>query len=152
MQAITGLLQGDIDLIAVTTGPITARIRGGEFRALAVTSTKRWRDLADVPTVAEQGVAGFEVISWTGLAGPAKLPEPIINRLNAEMRRTLAVPEVKTRLENMGGDPTPRRRPTCARWYPGSSSSGGASRGTPTSRSSSARRTRRTRTTRWYAT
>ena len=106
VQAITGLLQGDIDLIAVTTGPITARIRGGEFRALAVTSTKRWRDLADVPTVAEQGVAGFEVISWTGLAGPAKLPEPIIDRLNAEMRRTLAVPEVKTRLENMGGDPT----------------------------------------------
>lgn len=103
--AIIGLLQGDVDMVAVTTGPITARIRGGEFRALGVTSTTRWRDLSDVPTVAEQGVSGFEVISWTGLAGPAKLPKAIVERLNAELRRAVAVPEVKARLESMGGDP-----------------------------------------------
>ena len=105
VQAITGLLQGDVDIVAVTTGPITTRIRGGEFRALAVTSKTRWRDLGDVPTVAEQGVPGFEVISWTGMAAPAKLPPAIVNRLNAELRRAIAVPAVKARLESMGGDP-----------------------------------------------
>jgi len=103
--AITSLLQGDIDFIAATSGPISARIRSGEFRALAVTGTTRWRDFPDVPTVAEQGIAGFEVISWTGLAGPAKLPGPIVNKLNAELRRAISVPDVREKLESMGGDP-----------------------------------------------
>jgi tripartite-type tricarboxylate transporter receptor subunit TctC len=99
------MLTGDIDFIAATTGPISARVRAGEFRALAVTGRTRWRDFPDVPTVAEVAVPGFEVISWTGLAGPANLPKPIVDRLNAELRRTLAVPDVKNRLEAMGGDP-----------------------------------------------
>jgi tripartite-type tricarboxylate transporter receptor subunit TctC len=103
--ALTGMLTGDIDFIAATTGPISARVRAGEFRALAVTGRTRWRDFPDVPTVAEVAVPGFEVISWTGLAGPANLPKPIVDRLNAELRRTLAVPDVKNRLEAMGGDP-----------------------------------------------
>ena len=105
VQAITALLQGDIDFVAVTTGPISARLRDGEFRALAVTSKTRWRDFPQVSTVEEQGIPGFEVISWTGLAGPAKLPKPIVDRLNAELRRAVAVPDVKSKLESMGGDP-----------------------------------------------
>lgn len=103
--AITGLLQGDIDFIAATSGPISVRIRSGEFRALAVTGKTRWRDFPDVPTVEEQGIPGFEVISWSGLAGPAKLPEPIVSKLNGELRRAIAVPDVKGKLEGMGGDP-----------------------------------------------
>jgi tripartite-type tricarboxylate transporter receptor subunit TctC len=103
--AIIGLLQGDIDFIAATTGPISERIRSGEFRALAVTGKTRWRDFPNVPTVEEQGIPGFEVISWTGLAGPAKLPRPIVDKLNAEVRHAIAVPEVKRKLEAMGGDP-----------------------------------------------
>ena len=103
--AIIGLLQGDVDFIAATTGPITERVRSGEFRALAVTGKTRWRDFPDVPTVEQQGLPGFEVISWTGLAGPAKLPRAIVERLNAEVRHAVAVPEVKSKLETMGGDP-----------------------------------------------
>ena len=103
--ALIGLLQGDVDFAAVTTGPISARIKGGEFRALAVTGKTRWRDFPDVPTVDEAAIPGFEVISWTGLAGPAKLPKPIVDRLNAEVRKALAAPEVKQKLEAMGGDP-----------------------------------------------
>ncbi|MFL6797716.1 MAG: Bug family tripartite tricarboxylate transporter substrate binding protein [Xanthobacteraceae bacterium] len=102
--AITALLQGEFDFIAATTGPISARVHAGEFRALAVTSRTRWPDLPEVPTVEEAGVAGFEVISWTGLAGPAHLPSPIIGRLNAEVRRAVATADVKARLESMGGD------------------------------------------------
>lgn len=103
--AITALLQGEIDFIAATSGPISERIKSGEFRALAVTSKSRWRDFPDVPTVEQEGIPGFEVISWTGLAGPARLPPPIVERLNAELRRAIAVPDVKGKLEAMGGDP-----------------------------------------------
>ena len=85
--------------------PISARIRTGEFRALAVTGKTRWRDFPDVPTVEEQGIPGFEVISWTGLAGPAKLPPAVVDKLNGELRRAIAVPELKSKLEAMGGDP-----------------------------------------------
>ena len=103
--ALTGLLQGEIDFIAATTGPISPRVKSGEFRALAVTGKTRWRDFPDVPTVAELAIPGFEVISWTGLAGPPNLPKPIVDRLNAELRKALAVPDVKQKLEAMGGDP-----------------------------------------------
>ena len=110
----TGLLQGDIDFIAATSGPISARVQSGEFRALAVTAKTRWREFPDVPTVEQEGVPGFEVISWTGLAGPAKLPKTVVDKLNAELRRAIAVPEVKSTLEGMGGDPratTPGLKP-----------------------------------------
>jgi tripartite-type tricarboxylate transporter receptor subunit TctC len=103
--ALTGLLQGEIDFIAATTGPVTPRVKSGEFRALAVTGKTRWRDFPDVPTVDESAIPGFEVISWTGLAGPPNLPKPIVDRLNAELRKALAVPDVKQKLESMGGDP-----------------------------------------------
>jgi tripartite-type tricarboxylate transporter receptor subunit TctC len=101
---LTGLLQGDVDFVAVTTGPISERLKTGEFRALAVTGKTRWRDFPNVPTVDEGGIPGFEVISWTGMAGPANMPKPIVDRLNAELRKVLAMPEVKSRLEAMGGD------------------------------------------------
>jgi tripartite-type tricarboxylate transporter receptor subunit TctC len=103
--ALTGLLQGEIDFIAATTGPVTPRVKSGEFRALAVTGKTRWRDFPNVPTVDESAIPGFEVISWTGLAGPPNLPKPIVDRLNAELRKALAVPDVKQKLESMGGDP-----------------------------------------------
>jgi tripartite-type tricarboxylate transporter receptor subunit TctC len=103
--AIIALLQGDIDFIAATSGPISARIRTGEVHALAVTGKTRWRDFPEVPTVEEQGLPGFEVISWSGLTGPARLPKPIVDTLNAELRRAIAVPDVKGKLESMGGDP-----------------------------------------------
>ena len=103
--AITGVLTGDVDFIAATTGPISARVKSGEFRALAVTGKTRWRDFPNVPTVAETAIPGFEVISWTGLAGPANMPKPIVDRLNGEVRKALAVPEARQRLEAMGGDP-----------------------------------------------
>jgi tripartite-type tricarboxylate transporter receptor subunit TctC len=99
--AITGLLQGDIDFIAATSGPISARIRSGEFRALAVTGKTRWRDFQDVPTVAEQGIAGFEVISWTGLAGQAKIPGAIITS-SARATPSHSVPDVRKTREHGG--------------------------------------------------
>lgn len=103
--ALTGVLTGDVDFIAATTGPVSARLKSGEFRALAVTGKTRWPDFPDVPTVAETVLPGFEVISWTGMAAPANLPKPIVDRLNGEVRKALAVPDVKQKLTAMGGDP-----------------------------------------------
>ena len=103
--ALTGVLTGDVDFIAATTGPLSARLKPGEFRALAVTGKTRWPDFPDVPTLNETVAPGFEVISWTGMAGPANLPKPIVDRLNAEVRKALAAPEVKQKLQAMGGDP-----------------------------------------------
>jgi tripartite-type tricarboxylate transporter receptor subunit TctC len=103
--AITAVLAGEVDFIAATTGPISARVKSGEFRALAVTGKTRWPDFPDVPTVDESAIPGFEVISWTGMAGPPNMPKPIVDRLNAELRKALAVPDVKSKLQAMGGDP-----------------------------------------------
>ncbi|MEY2683770.1 MAG: hypothetical protein RJA09_914, partial [Pseudomonadota bacterium] len=64
---------------------------------------QRWQGLPEVPTVAEQGVAGYDVESWAGLMAPTGTPRPIIDRLNAELQKALLVPAVKSRLEDMGG-------------------------------------------------
>ncbi len=103
--ALTGVLTGDVDFIASTTGPVSARLKSGEFRALAVTGRTRWPDFPDVPTVAETILPGFEVISWTGMAAPANLPKPVVDKLNAELRKALAAPDVQQKLKAMGGDP-----------------------------------------------
>jgi len=103
--ALTGVLTGDVDFIASTTGPVSARLKSGEFRALAVTGKTRWPDFPDVPTVAETILPNFEVISWTGMAAPANLPKPVVDKLNAELRKALAAPDVQQKLKAMGGDP-----------------------------------------------
>jgi tripartite-type tricarboxylate transporter receptor subunit TctC len=103
--ALTGLLSGDFDFIAATTGPTTARVKAGEIRALAVTGKTRWNELPDIPTVAETtGLEDFEVISWTAMATTVGVPKPVLARLHAEVQRALAVPEVRSRLAGMGGD------------------------------------------------
>src|SRR5262245_53137871 len=90
--ALTGLLSGDFDFIAATTGPTTARVKAGEIRALAVTSKTRWRELPDIPVVAEtKGLEDFEVISWTAMATTAGVPAPVLARLHTELQRVLAV-------------------------------------------------------------
>ena len=102
--SITGLLTGDTDFVAATAGPIGDRIRSGELRGLGVSSRARWPGLTEVPTIEEAGFPGFEVISWTGLAGPAGMPKPVLERLNTEVRKAVATPEVKSKLEAMGGE------------------------------------------------
>jgi len=69
--AVTGLLIGDVDFVVATAALAIPHVRSGAVRALSVTATARWRDLPEIPTVAEQGLQDFEVISWTGMAAPA---------------------------------------------------------------------------------
>jgi tripartite-type tricarboxylate transporter receptor subunit TctC len=103
--ALTGLLSGDVDFIAATTGLLASRVEAGEIRALAVTGTTRWKDLPDIPTVEEAaGVRPFDVISWTAVALPAGVPKPVLDRLHAEVARAIALPEIRGKLERMGGE------------------------------------------------
>jgi tripartite-type tricarboxylate transporter receptor subunit TctC len=106
VPAITGLLGGDLDFVMTTPTPVLPHIQSGALRALAVTGKTRWPRLPDVPTVQEAGLKDYEVISWTGFAAPGGTPRPIVDKLNAEIRRAIQVPAVKTRLETLGGDVT----------------------------------------------
>jgi tripartite-type tricarboxylate transporter receptor subunit TctC len=72
---------------------------------LAVTSKKRWPDSPDVPTIAETVSADFEIVSWTGIGVPAGTPQPIVEKLHAEVHRALALPEVQERLRRLGVGP-----------------------------------------------
>ncbi len=80
-------------------------VRAGKLRALAVSSSKRSSLAPELPTVAEAGLGGFEVIAWYGLLVPAKTPEEIVTRLNAELMRALGQKEVADRLQALGFEP-----------------------------------------------
>jgi tripartite-type tricarboxylate transporter receptor subunit TctC len=80
-------------------------IRSGKLTALAVTSTKRSPLLPDVPTMAQAGVTGYDVVGWFGLFAPAGVPKPIIDRLNAEAVRILKDPQVRELLLAQGAEP-----------------------------------------------
>jgi tripartite-type tricarboxylate transporter receptor subunit TctC len=102
--AVTGLLSGDIDFVVATAALAIPHVRSGAVRALAVTGTARWRDLPEIPTVAEQGLQDFEVISWTGMAAPAATPKRIIDRLHGAIADAIAVPDVRGTLEAAGSE------------------------------------------------
>jgi tripartite-type tricarboxylate transporter receptor subunit TctC len=102
--ALTATLGGEVDFLVTTTTAALPHLPSGELRALAVTSETRWQALPDIPTVREAGVAGFEVSSWSGLAGPRGLSRAIVDRLNGAVRRALAAPDVRSRLAGFGGD------------------------------------------------
>jgi tripartite-type tricarboxylate transporter receptor subunit TctC len=103
-EVTTALLRGDATLYF--DSPITALpfIRSGKVRALAVTSAVRSSVLPDVPTLAEAGLPGFEVVGWNGLLAPAATPRPIIDRLNLEIVRILRSAEVIALLKEQGVD------------------------------------------------
>jgi tripartite-type tricarboxylate transporter receptor subunit TctC len=82
-------------------------IQGGKSRALGMTGNQRFERLPELPTIAEAGLVGFEVNNWYGLYAPAGTPKDIITRLNAEVVKTLAMPDVKTRLLDAGIIATP---------------------------------------------
>ncbi len=102
--ALTALLAGDIPFMVAPPTAVLANIKAGKLRAIAATGPQRWAGLPDVPTVAEQGVTGFDVRSWAGLMAPAGTPRPVVDRLNAEVQKALQVPAVRARLEEMGGE------------------------------------------------
>ena len=104
--AVQDVLGGRLDVMTDASTSMIPRIRSGQLRALAVSSAERYPLLPDVPTMAET-VPGIKVESWLGLAGPADMPPPIVDRLNGEIRRALDLPEIQKWAEDSGVVPAP---------------------------------------------
>jgi tripartite-type tricarboxylate transporter receptor subunit TctC len=105
--ALAELIGGQVQAlfsIALTAIP---QVKAGKVRALAITSGKRSAVAPELPTVAESGIPGFEVLGWFGWLAPARTPQPIVTRLNREIVRILEEPAMHDRLVGLGSDPAP---------------------------------------------
>ena len=103
--AVADLIAGHILAASTTLTTASTQIRAGKARALAVSSAKRVPDFPDVPTFAELGYPELTAAIWFSLSGPAGMPANIVNRLNAEVRRDLQLPDVRERLRPEGIEP-----------------------------------------------
>ncbi|WP_431282794.1 tripartite tricarboxylate transporter substrate binding protein [Humitalea sp. 24SJ18S-53] len=103
-QAVTDVVSGQVQLTFATSPSAVPLVRGGQVRALAVTSAQRIAALPDVPTAAEAGLPGFESVGGNGLAAPAGTPAPIIDRLSGVLIRMLQDPDLRRALTEQGAD------------------------------------------------
>jgi tripartite-type tricarboxylate transporter receptor subunit TctC len=103
-EAVTEVIAGRVDYYFSPIAPVIGQIRSGQLVPLAVGSSKRASALPQVPTTAEAGVPGSEFNFWIGMMVPGKTPKDIVNRLNEEVVKALANPEVKERLATLGAD------------------------------------------------
>ena len=103
--AIQDVMGGQVDAMFDTTVVAAPQIKGGKVRALGVTSAKRVKGWDNIPTIAESGVPGYEIVSWQGIFAPAGTPPEIVKRLNTEIVKILNMPDVRERMEALGVDP-----------------------------------------------
>ena len=103
--AIADLLAGNVQLSFMTVLEASGHIKAGKLKALAVTSNQRVAALPDVPTLSESGLPGFNSISWIGLLAPAGTPSTVVDKISADVREVIAMPEIKNRLIELGGVP-----------------------------------------------
>ena len=106
-QAITDLIGGQIQMAFSSVPAVLPHIKAGRLNALGVGSAKRSAALPNVPTIAESGVPGYEYTTWNGIFAPARTPLAIITRLNSEIAKGLAAPEITQRFIANGGEPAP---------------------------------------------
>ncbi|CAM5763505.1 Bug family tripartite tricarboxylate transporter substrate binding protein [Bosea minatitlanensis] len=102
--ALQDVVGGQVSMMLVGVSVADGFIASGKVRPIAVTSATRLPRLPDLPTVAEQGFPDYEVVTWYGLVAPARTPASTLARLHDEIRRTLAAPEVKARIDETGAD------------------------------------------------
>jgi tripartite-type tricarboxylate transporter receptor subunit TctC len=100
--AVIDLVAGRVQIYFSTLPPALSHVQAGRLRGLAVTTLKRVNLISDVPTVAESGLPGFEVVGWFGIFAPAGTPPPVIAKLNKEINQALSSPEVQQRFANQG--------------------------------------------------
>src|SRR3954468_4714653 len=103
--ALTDTIGGQTDVFFSSTATAMPHVQSGKLRAIAVTTAKRIPALPDVPTVAESGLPGYEVILWHGLIGPKALPRPVVERINAEVTKALSLKQTADQLQNDGVAP-----------------------------------------------
>lgn len=103
--ALTDVVAGHVAVCFCTLPTTLPHARAGRLRPLAVTTSKRTAAAPDIPTVAEAGVAGYEMSQWYGVLAPAGTPVSILERLSTELNKVLALPDLRARLTAAGADP-----------------------------------------------
>ena len=106
-QQLSDMIGGHIDFTFVVLSQGLPYVNSAKARAIAVTSAERSKHAPDLPTVAESGFPGYQQLQWYGLFGPAGLPAPVVERLNAETVRALKHPDVAKQLSAQGLEPAP---------------------------------------------
>lgn len=101
--ATTGLLGGEVDFIIAPPTAVLQHIKAGKLRALATTSAEHWHVMPQIPTVAEQGVPGYDVSSWAGFMAPAGTPPEIVSKLQQAIAHATQKESVQQRLSDIGG-------------------------------------------------
>ena len=101
-DAIKDLLAGTVSMNFDTMPPVLEHIKAGKLRGLGISTPKRLALLPDVPTFAEEGLAGFEILNWYGVMAPAATPKDIVMKLSADINKAMREPDVKARLEQVG--------------------------------------------------
>ena len=104
-QAVIDAIGGQVPLAYSAVAGAQAHIKSGKLVALGVSSQKRIASLPDVPTFIEQGVAGFEAVSWVGIMVPAKTPRTVVDRLHRDIGVALKEPDLRERFSTLGIDP-----------------------------------------------
>jgi|SRR5882672_7209218 len=104
---IVDVVAGQVPVTFGTAASVSPHTKSGRLRGLAVTGGQRSAVLPDLPTIAESGVPGYEMLNWLGLFAPAGTPRPIIERLNTEALRVVRSSEVRDRLNAAGAEPSP---------------------------------------------
>ena len=114
--SITAVIAGDVQMTIVDTPPLVPQIRAGKVKALAVTSAKRASAMSELPTIAESGVPGYEMVLWIGVFAPAGTPRDVAEKLNAEVVRVVKLPDIREKLEAMGVEPLGNTSEQMAEW------------------------------------
>lgn len=104
-EVLTDLLGGRVDYYFAPISAAISAVRSGKLRPLAVSTAQRSSQLPDVPTVAESGAPGFEFTLWFGLWGPAGMPANVVDKINRDVSRAVASPDVREQLAKLGNDP-----------------------------------------------
>ena len=104
-QAITDVMGGQVHMVFSSVPAVLPHVRAGRLHALGVGSAKRTPVLPNVPTIAESGAPGYEYTSWSGIFVPIKTPQAIVTRLNNELVKGLAAPDIHQRFIANGGEP-----------------------------------------------
>jgi tripartite-type tricarboxylate transporter receptor subunit TctC len=103
--AVNALVRGDVIALIDLLPSSIAHVKGGKLKALAISTERRSPLVPDLPTIAEAGVPGFSVSTWFGMNAPAGTPTAIVDRLNAEVAKALALPDVRERMAGFGAVP-----------------------------------------------
>jgi tripartite-type tricarboxylate transporter receptor subunit TctC len=104
-MAINDLIAGHVQLMFESLNSISPHARSGKVRALAVSGARRSPGFPDLPTVAEAGVPGYEAGTWSGVIGPAGVPRPVVDKLNAAINRAIESQSFKERFAIIGDEP-----------------------------------------------